>query len=163
MSRMENRPKPRLSASGARRSARKMRDGPLCLVIAYVSGKVLAGCLVTSMLAVLIRTMRDRYDSPREMLIALEDGLLTEIVGQSDPFAATSGDTTGGGEVAAFFKKPDGSSTESPQYASIETAQEEILQAEFDPADAEDKMITPENHLFEDRRTEFYHRDDPRD
>jgi predicted amidohydrolase len=32
----------------------------------------------------------------------------------------------------------------------------EIIQAEFNPADAEDKMITPENHLFDDRRTPFY-------
>ena len=66
----------------------------------------------------------------RTVTLRFEDGLLTEIVGQSDPFAASSGDTTGGGEVAAFVKKPDGSSTESPQDASIESAQEEILEAE---------------------------------
>ncbi len=65
----------------------------------------------------------------RTVTLHFEDGLLTEIVGQSDPFAATSGDVTGGGEVASFVKKPDASST-SPQDASIESAQEEILDAE---------------------------------
>jgi len=53
--------------------------GKLGLVIADVSGKGLAGCLVTSMLAVLIRSLRDQYTSPRELLINLEKGLLSSL------------------------------------------------------------------------------------
>ncbi len=33
---------------------------------------------------------------------------------------------------------------------------EEVILAEIDPADADDKMMTATNHLFEDRRPEFY-------
>jgi anti-sigma regulatory factor (Ser/Thr protein kinase) len=57
----------------------ELRDGKLGLVIADVSGKGLAGCLVTSMLAVLIRSRRDQHTSPRELLIDLEKGLLTTL------------------------------------------------------------------------------------
>jgi sigma-B regulation protein RsbU (phosphoserine phosphatase) len=57
----------------------ELADGKLGLVIADVSGKGLAGCLVTSMLAVLIRSLRDRIGSPREMLINLEKGLKTSL------------------------------------------------------------------------------------
>ena len=48
-------------------------------IIADVAGKGLSGCLVTSMLAVLIRSLRDRYESPREMLVALENGLVDQL------------------------------------------------------------------------------------
>lgn len=34
--------------------------------------------------------------------------------------------------------------------------QAEVYTAEINPKDAEDKMVTPRNHLFEDRRGEFY-------
>lgn len=57
----------------------ELRDGKLGLVIADVSGKGLAGCLVTSMLAVLIRSLRDQHQSPRDLLIALENGLLSSL------------------------------------------------------------------------------------
>ena len=57
----------------------ELEDGKLGLVIADVSGKGLAGCLVTSMLAVLIRSLRDRYNSPRDLLVNLEKDLLTSL------------------------------------------------------------------------------------
>ncbi|MBU8869429.1 MAG: SpoIIE family protein phosphatase [Gemmatimonadales bacterium] len=50
----------------------KLADDRIGLVMADVSGKGLGGCLVTSMLAVLLRSLRDQFDSPRELLIALE-------------------------------------------------------------------------------------------
>ena len=57
----------------------ELEGGKLGLVIADVSGKGLAGCLVTSMLAVLIRSLRDRYTSPRDLLVNLEKGLLSSL------------------------------------------------------------------------------------
>ncbi len=57
----------------------ELSDGKLGLVIADVSGKGLAGCLVTSMLAVLIRSQKDRFTSPRDLLISLEQGLLSSL------------------------------------------------------------------------------------
>ncbi len=33
---------------------------------------------------------------------------------------------------------------------------EEVIHAEIDPKQADDKMLTPENHIFSDRRTENY-------
>ncbi len=55
------------------------QDGKLGLIIADVSGKGLAGCLVTSMLAVLIRSSQDHFSSPRDMLINLENNLLSSL------------------------------------------------------------------------------------
>ncbi|MBU1674583.1 SpoIIE family protein phosphatase, partial [bacterium] len=57
----------------------RLPDGRVGCIIADVAGKGLGGCLVTSMLAVLIRSLRDRFDSPRELLIALEDGLVDQL------------------------------------------------------------------------------------
>lgn len=73
----------------------------------------------------------------RTVTLRFEDGLLSEIVGQSDPFAATSGSTTGGGAIAAFVKKTpatdaDVTSTGSPQDVSIESAEQEILGSDPD-------------------------------
>lgn len=74
----------------------------------------------------------------RTVTLRFEDGLLTVIEGQSDPFAATSGSTTGGGAVASFVKKPDAAaastpdaatkaSSGSPQDAAMQSAEEEVL------------------------------------
>ncbi|NIO29126.1 MAG: SpoIIE family protein phosphatase [Candidatus Latescibacteria bacterium] len=56
-----------------------LRDGRTGLVIADVAGKGLAGCLVASMLAVLIRTLRNAYALPSALLVALEDGLIDSL------------------------------------------------------------------------------------
>lgn len=64
----------------------------------------------------------------RTVTLRFEDGLLSEIIGQNDPFAA-SGSQAGispaarSGAVATFVKKPDA----SPQDASLEQAEEEVL------------------------------------
>jgi len=47
-------------------------DGRVAIVIADVSGKGLAGCLVTSMLAALLRALHTAHPSPTALLVALE-------------------------------------------------------------------------------------------
>lgn len=64
----------------------------------------------------------------RTVTLRFEDGLLSEIVGQSDPFAASTSQTSSSpgvasGAVASFVKEPDA----SPQDASLESAEEEVL------------------------------------
>ena len=64
----------------------------------------------------------------RTVTLRFEDGLLSEIVGQNDPFAASaaqSGSSPGvaSGAVASFVKKPEA----SPQDASLESAEQEVL------------------------------------
>jgi outer membrane protein assembly factor BamE (lipoprotein component of BamABCDE complex) len=64
----------------------------------------------------------------RTVTLRFEDGLLSEIIGQSDPFAASaaqagSSPAAASGAVASFVKKPDA----SPQDASLESAEEEVL------------------------------------
>jgi len=64
----------------------------------------------------------------RTVTLRFEDGLLSEIVGQDDPFASFAGEAGGSpaaasGAVATFVKKPE----TSPQDASVESAEEEIL------------------------------------
>ncbi len=68
----------------------------------------------------------------RTVTLRFEDDLLQEIIGQSDPFGATSRSTTGGGELASFVKQPDSDSQASPQDAALESAEEEVLDAQPD-------------------------------
>jgi len=77
-----------------------------------------------------VQTFSRRGGEPvqRTVTLRFQDGLLTEIVGQSDPFAASasqSGSSPGvaSGAVASFVKKPEA----SPQDASLESAEEEVL------------------------------------
>jgi serine phosphatase RsbU (regulator of sigma subunit)/anti-sigma regulatory factor (Ser/Thr protein kinase) len=56
-----------------------LANGRIGLVVADVSGKGLGGCLVTSMLAVLLRSLRDQYQSPKELLIALEKEMQSSL------------------------------------------------------------------------------------
>ncbi|MFH1844933.1 MAG: SpoIIE family protein phosphatase [bacterium] len=53
----------------------ELPDGRSGLVIADVAGKGLSGCLVTSMIAVLLHSLRDEHDSPSSLLVALEKAL----------------------------------------------------------------------------------------
>lgn len=53
----------------------QLPDGRIGIAIADVSGKGLAGCLVMSMVAVLLRSLRSTYTTPRELLIALDEQL----------------------------------------------------------------------------------------
>ncbi len=56
-----------------------LRDGKIGLAIADVSGKGLAGCLVTSMLSALLRAFRDEEPSPAALLVRLERTLATSL------------------------------------------------------------------------------------
>jgi len=82
----------------------------------------------------------------RTVTLFFENGALSEIMGQSDPFGSTSSSSTDANAVATFVKKPDQSSTasgttgttgttgatsdsktQSPNEASIDAVQEEVL------------------------------------
>ncbi len=54
-------------------------DGQVGIVIADVAGKGLGGCLVTSMLAVLLRSLREETDSPAAAIVALEERLVDSL------------------------------------------------------------------------------------
>jgi serine phosphatase RsbU (regulator of sigma subunit)/anti-sigma regulatory factor (Ser/Thr protein kinase) len=56
-----------------------LQGGRIGLVVADVSGKGLGGCMVTSMLAVLIKTLSPAYSSPRALMIALQDSLMASL------------------------------------------------------------------------------------
>jgi outer membrane protein assembly factor BamE (lipoprotein component of BamABCDE complex) len=73
-----------------------------------------------------VQTFSRRGGDPvmRTVSLRFEDGLLSEIIGRDDPFAATAG---GSGAVASFVKKP-AQPSESPQDAAVGTAEEEALQ-----------------------------------
>jgi outer membrane protein assembly factor BamE len=80
----------------------------------------------------------------RTVTLRFENAALSEIVGQNDPFGATSSDSSvDSTAVACFVKKPTDSGagtaepadtgTQSPQDASVDAVQEEVLQG-VDPA-----------------------------
>jgi len=54
-------------------------DGRVGILLADVAGKGLSGCLVTSMLAVLVRTLREQHDTPSDLLKALERSLTDSL------------------------------------------------------------------------------------
>jgi outer membrane protein assembly factor BamE (lipoprotein component of BamABCDE complex) len=70
----------------------------------------------------------------RTVTLRFEEGVLDEIIGQNDPFAAGSDDDS---DALAAFVKPgtatgSGSTGESPQDIALESAEEEILNPEPD-------------------------------
>jgi len=73
-----------------------------------------------------VQTFSRRGGDPvmRTVTLRFENGLLSDINGQQDPFAATGG---GSGEVASFVK-PKTEQTESPQDAAVGSVEEEVLQ-----------------------------------
>lgn len=77
-----------------------------------------------------VQTFSRRGNEPvmRTVTLRFEDGLLSEIIGQDDPFAATSGGDSGA--VASFVKKPAKASQSSPQDAALESVEEEVLRGE---------------------------------
>ena len=69
----------------------------------------------------------------RTITLRFEDDLLSEIDGHSDPFGAIAANVTGdANEVASFVKSPDKSSDDdaevSPQDATVDSAEEEVLE-----------------------------------
>lgn len=68
----------------------------------------------------------------RVVTLRFEDDLLTEIIGGHDPFAPTDGSSgADSGELATFVKKPKAKAAtdagQSPQKASVDSVQEEVL------------------------------------
>jgi outer membrane protein assembly factor BamE len=69
----------------------------------------------------------------RTVTLKFTDGLLSDIVGQDNPFDTSSEEDSGDAtEVASFVKKPAtaaaGSSGTSPQDAAVDSVKEEVLQ-----------------------------------
>lgn len=85
-----------------------------------------------------VQTFSRRGGEPvqRTVTLRFEEQMLAEIIGQDNPFAATSGDPD---EVASFVKKPEGQT--SPQDAAVESAQEEVLEG----ADPDIEAISERN------------------
>ncbi len=54
-------------------------DGRIAIAMADVAGKGLAGCMVMAMLSSLLRALRDRYDSPSELLVELDARLCESL------------------------------------------------------------------------------------
>jgi outer membrane protein assembly factor BamE (lipoprotein component of BamABCDE complex) len=87
----------------------------------------------------------------RTVTLRFDDGLLTEIIGQDNPFAASSEETSSApGQVATFVKKPPA----DPQNASIEEAEEELLGTDPDidtvpDRDAQDREYQRERDVLD--------------
>lgn len=69
----------------------------------------------------------------RTVTLKFTDGLLSDIVGQDNPFDTSSEEASGDAtEVASFVKKPAtaaaGSPSTSPQDAAVDSVKEEVLQ-----------------------------------
>jgi len=76
-----------------------------------------------------VQTFSRRGNEPvlRTVTLYFENGLLKEIVGQEDPFAASGGDTGSSAGTVASFTKPEKAETASPQDAAVESVEEEVL------------------------------------
>lgn len=82
-----------------------------------------------------VQTFSRRGGDPvqRTVTLRFENDLLTEIIGQDDPFASDSDSDSGGsGEVASFVKKPAAGTSASPQDEAIDSANEEVLGSDPD-------------------------------
>ncbi len=108
--------RPAAEVGGDYFDAIELPDGRLGIVIADVSGKGLAGCLVTFMLAALVRVMREREASPSALLLevdrylrpVLERGAFVTVwYGVLDPL---SGDLTfaSAGHLPTVVRRADG-------------------------------------------------------
>ena len=71
-----------------------LEDGRIGIAIADVAGKGIGGCLIMTMLAALLRGLRDRYESPSDLLVAIDrslqgslpkGGFVTMAYGTLDP------------------------------------------------------------------------------
>ena len=73
-----------------------------------------------------VQTFSRRGSDPvmRTVTLRFDKGLLSQIDGQQDPFAATSG----GDDTVASFVKPKTDQAESPQDAAVGSVEEEVLQ-----------------------------------
>jgi serine phosphatase RsbU (regulator of sigma subunit)/anti-sigma regulatory factor (Ser/Thr protein kinase) len=56
-----------------------LSGGKLGVVIADVAGKGLGGCLVTSMLAILIRSLRSSHSRPSDLIVAVHENIMHSL------------------------------------------------------------------------------------
>lgn len=75
----------------------------------------------------------------RTVTLHFDNGLLSEIEGQSDPFKPAGGDTGESEEVATFIKPHKES--ESPQQAAIDSVEEEVLEG----VDEDEEAVSERN------------------
>ena len=97
-----------------------------------------------------VQTFSRRGGEPvmRTVSLRFEDGMLSQIIGRDDPFAATAG---GGDadEVASFVKEP-AKSNQSPQDAAVGTVEEEALQGADPDIEAVDEREATERDYKRD-------------
>ncbi len=89
-----------------------------------------------------VQTFSRRGGDPvmRTVTLRFEDGLLSQIEGQEDPFNPSGGDTGESEEVASFVK-PLKDKVASPQEAAVESVEEEVLQG----ADPDEEAVNERN------------------
>ena len=77
-----------------------------------------------------VQTFSRRGGEPvkRTVTLHFDNGLLSEIEGQDNPFKPAGGDTGESEEVAAFVKPNEGEGLESPQDAAVSSVEEEVLE-----------------------------------
>ncbi len=94
-----------------------------------------------------VQTFARRGGDPvmRTVTLWFEDGLLSEIEGQENPFAASGG---GDGQVASFVKSSDDEQGESPQDAAVASVEEEVLEG-VDPDQEAPEELTEEDREFQ--------------
>jgi outer membrane protein assembly factor BamE len=97
----------------------------------------------------------------RTVTLRFENGALTEIIGQQDPFAASSGDSqTTANTIATFVKKPGTQTTSdaqepSPNEAAVDSFDEEVQQGvdpdidTIDERDAEDREYEQDESVLD--------------
>lgn len=94
-----------------------------------------------------VQTFSRRGSDPvkRTVTLHFDDGLLSNIEGQDDPFKPAGGDTGESEEVASFVKPNKSEETESPQDAAVGSVEEEVLEG----ANEDEEAISERNE--EDR------------
>ena len=94
-----------------------------------------------------VQTFSRRGNPPvmRTVTLRFDNGVLAEIIGQDDPFAATTGDPD---EVAGFVKKPGAGKQASPQDEAVGTVEQEVLEG-TDPDIQAIEERTAEDHEYQ--------------
>ena len=90
-----------------------------------------------------VQTFSRRGGDPVQRTVTLhfDNGMLSEIEGQDDPFKPAGGDTGESEEVAAFVKPHKGEESESPQDAAVGSVEEEVLKG----TDKDEEAISERN------------------
>lgn len=102
----------------------------------------------------------------RTVTLRFEDGLLSEIEGQDEPFGASSGKVTGDAtEVASFIKSPDesdgGTADDSPAQDSEDPDEVASFVKSKDAGSGESSSQTPQDAAIESAQEEILEGTDP--